>query len=277
MEGAIGEFKAALQKTTTAIDGSIARMTTTTGALARSTETASDSVRDFVERVELADGSVTTVAGAGAEMASSISNLATRLRETVDIVVETSRLARETDSSVEQLDGAAKRVGEVVSLIRSIAEQTNLLALNATIEAARAGDAGRGFAVVASEVKGLASRTAQATEEIAGQIAEIQKTTALSVESIRAIADTVSRAEGHTQEMSAVLDQQDGAIRSVAESAEESLVHTRAIRSGTAQIGAQFASTREAADVVNAESNELRRASAEIDVAVTRFLAKVAA
>lgn len=39
----------------------------------------------------------------------------------------------------------------------------------------RAGEAGRGFAVVASEVMSLATQTAKATEEISGQIADIQK------------------------------------------------------------------------------------------------------
>ncbi|TXM89919.1 hypothetical protein FV222_26050 [Methylobacterium sp. WL103] len=64
-----------------------------------------------------------------------------------------------------------------VGPISGIAGQTNLPALNATIEAARAGEAGRGFAVVAAEVKELASQTARATHEIAGQIAQIQSAT----------------------------------------------------------------------------------------------------
>ena len=57
----------------------------------------------------------------------------------------------------------------MASSTRSPARPT-LLALNATIEAALAGEAGKGFAVVASEVKNLATQTARATEEIAGQV-----------------------------------------------------------------------------------------------------------
>jgi methyl-accepting chemotaxis protein len=56
-----------------------------------------------------------------------------------------------------------------------------MLALNATIEAARAGGAGKGFAVVASEVKSLAVQTAKATDNVAGQIAEVQESTAAAV------------------------------------------------------------------------------------------------
>src|SRR5271154_3490354 len=99
----------------------------------------------------------------------------------VRCVLETFTPVGSVETSRFELWDSAAHIGNVIKLISAIAEQTNLLALNATIEAARAGAAGRGFAVVASEVKGLASQTAKATEEISVQITDMQVATDASV------------------------------------------------------------------------------------------------
>jgi methyl-accepting chemotaxis protein len=94
--------------------------------------------------------------------------------------------------SVGLLEISSRKIGDVVSLINQIANQTNLLALNATIEAARAGEAGKGFAVVASEVKTLAGQSSKATDEIAAQVADVQRVAEETAESIRTISSVIT-------------------------------------------------------------------------------------
>jgi methyl-accepting chemotaxis protein len=277
IETEVSDFKIVVEDTMMQIDDAVSEMRTSAGELDQSTKDALTSVKSFSLSSEFTDKSVSTVANASLEMSGSISNLAMQLRETFNIVSKANNIARETDASVEQLSGSAKRIGEVVSLIRSIAEQTNLLALNATIEAARAGEAGRGFSVVASEVKGLAARTSQATEEIAAQIAEIQKTTSQSVTSIQSIAETISAAEAQTQEMSVVLDQQDSMIKSMSKTAEASMQHTSEMRSLATKLEVQIEKTHKTANIVDTTSNKVSDASSKIDTAIAEFLNRVAA
>ncbi len=75
-------------------------------------------------------------------------------------------LATQTTQAMNEIDAEVNAINEAITVIDQIAFQTNILSLNAAVEAATAGEAGKGFAVVAQEVRNLASRSADAANEI---------------------------------------------------------------------------------------------------------------
>jgi methyl-accepting chemotaxis protein len=97
------------------------------------------------------------------QSASDANALATQAR---DAARAGERKVTQAMSTMQDIEQASRKIGDIIGLIDSIAFQTNILALNAAVEAARAGEQGRGFAVVASEVRSLAQRSAGAAKEI---------------------------------------------------------------------------------------------------------------
>ena len=174
VNGMVGQLSSA----STELEATAQSMTAT----ASQTNTQASSVAIAAER---ASAGVQTVASAAEELSASIGEISRQVSQSAQMTGQAVQEAQRTDTVVRALAEGAEKIGQVVSLITGIAGQTNLLALNATIEAARAGDAGKGFAVVASEVKNLAQQTAKATEEIAGQVSQIQSATREAVGAIQ--------------------------------------------------------------------------------------------
>ena len=169
-----------------------------------------------------ADGSAASaanlaaVAAAAEEMSASINEISQQVARATQAAQEAVQRASSTDAKVSSMAALAERIGDVVKLITDIAGQTNLLALNATIEAARAGEAGRGFAVVAGEVKGLATQTAKATEEIATQISAIRAATVEAVAAVRDVATAIGEVEQVATAIAAAVEEQASSTREIA-------------------------------------------------------------
>jgi len=224
---------------------------------------------------EQASTNVQTVAAATEQLTASIREIGNRAAQSQSITTRAVADARRTDETVRLMAGCAQRIGEVVGLIQAISSQTNLLALNATIEAARAGDAGKGFAVVAHEVKTLASQTAQATDDIAVQIAQVQTVTRDAVSAIRDIATVIGEVNEIATAIAAAVEEQGAATREITRNVQQAAVGTQEVASNIAGVQQAANDTGAAATHVLSAAQELSQQAERLTGEVGDFLAGV--
>jgi len=257
MEDAVTSFDRTISEVVAAVNSAATELQATAQNLSTTAEETSRQSSAVAAASEETTQNVQTVASATEELTASISEIGSQVSESTRIVGAAVVQAEDTDSKVKQLAEAAQKIGDVVTLINEIAGQTNLLALNATIEAARAGEAGKGFAVVASEVKNLATQTAKATEDITGQVREIQDSTESSAHAIREITGTIRRVSDISTTIAAAVEEQGAATQEISRNVQQAAA-------GTAEVATNITGVTEAAQQTSAGSAQVLGAATEL-------------
>lgn len=272
MSDLAGRFEQGMQGVIAGVGGRADDMGRSAEVLAKVAERGRGLAEAVATRAEQASMNVQTVASATQQLAASIREISSQVQRSVAVSSRATDETNRTSDLIHGLSDAAEKIGTIIQLIQAIASQTNLLALNATIEAARAGDAGKGFAIVASEVKNLATQTAEATKQIAGQIATIQSATGQSVEAITQFGSTVREMADIATAIAAAVEQQGAATGEIARNVEQAANGTSAVTQEIGQVRAVAGETDAGAEAALTAAAALKQQADSMKSNVDDFL-----
>ena len=272
----LAETTSSLKSNVASLGSSITTATSAYSSTAEATTSATGLIKAESGHLSNASTSVREkalqTAAASEQLSVTINDIGERARTSLGIADRAVSDAQNMDQAITQLKKVTNDIGAVVSLIASIADQTNLLALNATIEAARAGEAGRGFAVVAAEVKSLATQTAKATGDIAGQIALLTQSAESCGSSSQSISETIAEIRDSSYAIATSVEQQTGVTLSIAndasqmsDTAEQAIVSAQKVFGSLDQAIALLGSAQDAV-------SQLTQQVTEADATITRDL-----
>ena len=275
IEAAIYNFRSRIESLLSAVSERTLEMRSTATVLFDASGQTSQRAENAVQTSNEASSNIESAEYATNELSSSIAELGDRVGQTADLVRNAEEQAQITNQDIDALAQVALKIGDIVKLIQNIAGQTNLLALNATIEAARAGEAGRGFSVVASEVKTLAVQTQKATEDISGQIIEVQNATNRAVEAIGLIAGRMHEINSHASAVAASVQQQSTATKEISQNVIGAADGARRIVVVLREVADATSKSQHSAQIVLGASQSVETVAGHLRDEVEGFLKKV--
>ena len=252
----ISLFMATFSNAIELLNGNTNKLMNTSSSLLSSSDTQSASL----ETTTLAIEEITKTIQSNASSVVTMSNLSDELNQTASTG---QTLAQDTSSAMEEINEKVNKISDAIGVIDQIAFQTNILSLNAAVEAATAGEAGKGFAVVAQEVRNLASRSAEAANEIKALVVEAtmkavdgQKVSSDMIDGYNNLNDKIVQTKEIIDNVTQVSQEQKSKIMQINDSISELDQMTQQNKSNT--------------DHLNSISIEIEKLSSQIEVTISQ-------
>jgi methyl-accepting chemotaxis protein len=264
LEGEIANVLAELR-------GAAGQLSTTSGELEEHSTDATRELGSVGVAVRRAIDGATDIAAATNQFMGAISQSSQSTRLSADLSAEAADCAARLAQDMTDVQNDARAIGAIVGVIRTIAARTKLLALNAAMEAARVGEAGKGFAVVADAVKSLAAQTADATGEIAEQIAGMQRGTGAAYAGllhIRAMVEDMARG---TDDLASSIGEQAQSGQAISRNVDGTATDLDLIGRLVTHVSVATQSTTGMAAKVRKDSRLVEDGASSIDAALLRF------
>ncbi|HYQ39804.1 MAG TPA: methyl-accepting chemotaxis protein, partial [Pseudomonas sp.] len=208
------------------MDGSLAKVRPAAEQVASGSQS-------LAARTEQQASSLQQTAASMEEITSTVEQNADNARQARQLADTAATEVRQTGTAMqnvvermESISASSEKIAAIIKVIDGIAFQTNILALNASVEAARAGEHGRGFAVVANEVRSLATRSANAADEVRqlidesrrqvvsgeAEVQQAERAIEAVIASVLKVNDIMSEIAAASREQSAGIDQVNTAV-----------------------------------------------------------------
>jgi len=195
-------------------------------------------------------------------------NAAMAARETAQAATamaeESGRIVGLMVEQMRAIDGASRRITDIIGVIEGIAFQTNMLALNAAVEAARAGEQGRGFAVVAGEVRSLAQRATASSSEVKALVEDTVQAVTRGNQLAGQVGQTITDLTGTVARV-------DQTFHSLSADTNEHAAGIEAIRDTMNELNAATQQNMEMAEQSRGIADELAARAAALNAALTGF------